>query len=377
MKFFNTAGPIRTAENYFIPPLDRVDLKKILESIRRHQYFDIYAPHQTGKTSTLFALREVLNESGQYRVPYLNVASAQVGGSNILSGMQKFLSALSDEAEHNLDDQFVRDIWQKSLESAGVLRAIHDVLTRWSLADSRPLILMIDDFDALSGDMLISVLRQLRSGFPDRPNRFPQTVIFSGVHAVRDYGMRSGMHSSETTSSVFNIKARSLQLGNFNEFQMRSLLLQHTKETAQLWSEAALEEVWKSTQGQPWLVNSLATEACTLVKDRSRQIGHADIIGAREVLIRRRDTHLGKLTDKLLEGSVKRVIEPLLIGEFPTELQQGDVEYVRDLGLICVDQRIEVANPIYREIIPRELIASQFQMDCVDDWLKKIYHRVD
>jgi hypothetical protein len=32
-----------------------------------------------------------------------------------------------------------------------------------------------------------------------------------------------------------------------------------------------------------------------------------------------------------------------------------DVQYVRDLGLITTDGQLEIANPIYREVIPREL----------------------
>ncbi len=111
--------------------------------------------------------------------------------------------------------------------------------------------------------------------------------------------------------------------------------------------------------GQPWLVNALANEACEAVSERGRQIGHDDIIESREVLIRRRDTHLDQLADKLREVRVKRVIEPIVSGEseadaFGTE----DIQYVRDLGLIRESRPIQIANPIYREIIPRELINS-------------------
>ncbi len=109
--------------------------------------------------------------------------------------------------------------------------------------------------------------------------------------------------------------------------------------------------------GQPWLVNALAHEAWKRVRERIRQIEHDDIIESREVLIRRRDTHLDQLADKLREDRVKRVIEPLLIGELDASVfQTDDVQYVRDLGLIRVEQQIEVANPIYREIIPYETV---------------------
>ncbi len=360
MKFFNTAGPIRTGEHYLIPPLERLDRSEVLQLIEQKRYFVLHAPRQTGKTSALVALREELNSTDRYRAAYINVEPAQVARDDVHTGMQAILGALGREAESRLNDILVRSIWQDVLDSFGALGALGETLSRWSAADPRPLVLMIDEIDALSGDMLISVLRQLRSGYLQRPENFPQSVILCGVRDVRDYRIRSSREDQIITGgSAFNIKAESLRLGDFDESQTRSLLLQHTDETGQGWSEAALVEVWESTRGQPWLVNALAREACRAVGDRSRQIGHDDIIESREVLIRRRDTHLDQLADKLREERVKRVIEPLLNGELEMPaFQTDDVQYVYDLGLIRADRQIEIANAIYREIIPRELITS-------------------
>ena len=46
--------------------------------------------------------------------------------------------------------------------------------------------------DALVGDTLLSVLRQLRSGYDLRPEGFPHSVLLCGVRDVRDYRIRSG-----------------------------------------------------------------------------------------------------------------------------------------------------------------------------------------
>lgn len=51
----------------------------------------------------------------------------------------------------------------------------------------RPLLLFIDEIDALVGDSLVSILRQLRSGYANRPGHFPQSIILCGVRDVRDY----------------------------------------------------------------------------------------------------------------------------------------------------------------------------------------------
>ena len=64
MRSFNTEGPVRLDDHYAIPPLERVDLEELLGLIRAKRYFVLHAPRQTGKTSALLALRDLLNEAG-------------------------------------------------------------------------------------------------------------------------------------------------------------------------------------------------------------------------------------------------------------------------------------------------------------------------
>ncbi len=117
--------------------------------------------------------------------------------------------------------------------------------------------------------------------------------------------------------------------------------------------------MWELTQGQPWLVNALADQACfedPAGLDRSRPLTAEAIRQAREQIILRRDTHLDQLTDKLQEERVHGIIAPLLIGaDTPTAFRPDDLQYVRDLGLVARDAPVRIANPIYREVIPRDL----------------------
>ena len=49
------------------------------------------------------------------------------------------------------------------------------------------------------------------------------------------------------------------------------------------------------------------------------------------------------------------MVEPLLSGGNEWTFSNRDLEYVRDLGLIAGDAPPRIANPIYAEIVPREL----------------------
>ena len=61
MRKFNTSGPVVPSKHYSIPPLERIDLVSVLSLIHDEKYFILHAPRQSGKTSTLLALRDRLN----------------------------------------------------------------------------------------------------------------------------------------------------------------------------------------------------------------------------------------------------------------------------------------------------------------------------
>ncbi len=362
MRTFSTAGPVIAEKHYHVPPLERLERKGLRSLIDQWKYFVLHAPRQSGKTSALFALVDELNGGGAYRCVYVNVESGQSAGGDVGAALRAILNETADQAEATLDDPLPGEIWPEVLDRAGPHDCLAEVLERWAAADRKPLVLLIDGVDALFGDTLVAVLRQLRAGYPDRPRRFPQSVILCGVRGVRDvrdYRIRSGATNEIVTGgSVFNVKATSLRLRDFSATEARALLCQHTAETGQPWTEEAQQVVWELTAGQPWLVNAVAYQACfedRAGRDRSRPLTAASVRAASEQLIRRRDIHLDQLTNKLREERVHRVIAPLLSGGGERAYSAADIEYVRELGLIARDDPLRMANPIYREVIPRDL----------------------
>ena len=375
-RFFNTSGPVVPEDHYCIPPLGRFDLDEILRLVDAKRYFVLHAPRQTGKTSALLALRDLLNERAAYRCVYTNVETGQTARGNVEAAMRTVLGGLADRALITLGDDYVEANLGAFLAAEGPHGALRRALTRWSLNDPRPLVLLIDEIDTLVGDALISVLRQLRAGYDMRPAAFPQSVILCGVRDVRDYPIHSESAGEIITGgSAFNIKAKSLRLSDFDEADLRALLGQHTAETGQAFTEGALAAVWDQSRGQPWLVNALADQACFENKagrDRSRAVEDEAVMDAREALVLARQTHLHQLADKLDEERVRRVIEPVLSGDAAGRASPDDVEYVRDLGLLARDGTARIANPIYREVIPRELMyAREAEIAHETEWYVK------
>ena len=359
MRFFNTAGPVEPAIHYAIPPLSRLDLDELLSLVRQKKYFVLHAPYQSGKTTTLLALRDLLNagSAGDFRCVYASLEVGRAGGEDIARAMQAILAEIGEEALL-LGDGFPGAASAEILRTAGPDAALSTLLTRWCGADPRPLVLLLDEVDALVGDTLVSVLRQLRTGYARRLKAFPHSVVLCGLQDVRDYRFRPASNREVAPGGPpFNIRAEALRLGDFDEAEIRALLAQHTAETGQRFTPEAVETVGKQTQGQPWLVNALAYEACfrdRAGRDRIRTITADAILTAGQALILRRETHIARLGEKLREERVRRVIEPMLTGG-DSRADSRDFQYVRDLGLIAPDPPTRIANPIYREVVPREL----------------------
>ncbi|MEM7535063.1 MAG: AAA-like domain-containing protein [Chloroflexota bacterium] len=360
MRTFNTAGPVRPNQHYCLAPLGRFDLDNIEFLIQQQKYFILHAPRQVGKTSYLLALMEYLNQQGTYRCLYLNVEDAQAMRENVHEAMKIIIGEMASRARDYLGDLYVENMMTQTLNKHGA-SALKEIITLWAKESEKPLILLIDEIDSLIGDTLISVLRQLRAGYDKRPEFFPQSIILCGVRDIRDYRIHSSSQKTIITGgSAFNIKVESLRMTYFTQHDVERLYQQHTQATGQQFTPDAIELIWDLTQGQPWLVNALGYEVCFRTKEarQHKETITAEMIQqAKEAIIKRREVHLDQLTDKLQEARVRRVIEPMLSGtQFEGTVLDDDIQYVIDLGLVHRgSQGPEIANPIYREVIPRTL----------------------
>lgn len=368
MKFFSIAGPVKPEDHYCLPLSKRLNENELRLLIKQEKYFILHAPRQTGKTSTMLNFARQLNEEGKYNALYVNVEGAQAARADYIKGtatiLEQFLTRIKEQLPH--EQHIISYIAQLLQKRTFTGSSLNSMLNEFSKSSSKPLVLFIDEIDSLVGDTLISVLRQLRSGYDQRPKNFPQSVCLIGVRDVRDYRIWSDEQQAMVLGgSAFNIKSESLRLNDFTKDEVRALYLQHTQATGQKFDDDAIDYAFEITQGQPWLVNALAYEACFRdCTDHSVTITKDTIERAKETLIKRRDTHLDALIDKLQEPRIRNIIDAIITGNIKTadELKQDDIQYVRDLGLIKM-KGLEIANPIYQEVIPRELTyAKQEEM---------------
>ncbi len=232
------------------------------------------------------------------------------------------------------------------------------------------MVLLIDEADVVSGPALVNLLRQLRAGFMSRgAGRFPVSIGLIGMRDLRDYLAAAKDGTAVNPGSPFNVKVASLTLANFSHADVAARYAQHTAETGQQFTAEAVARAFYWTSGQPFLVNALA-RACVLVgvPDPTVAITAADIDAAKEALILSRTTHLDALGERLKESRVARVVQALLLGDTPIPYASDDYAYTVDLGLISNDpDGATIANPLYREVLAREL-SYEAQRDLPRPW---------
>jgi type II secretory pathway predicted ATPase ExeA len=350
-RWFNTAGPCQANKHYMLSPTSRLpDLERL---IAQESYFVVHAPRQTGKTTAMLALANQLTASGRYTAV---MVSAEVGSPfrhDPGTAELAMLDAWWASAEFDLPTELhPPKIWEEG--QAG--RRVQAALQAWARASPRPLVLFIDEIDSLQDEALISVLRQLRDGYRNRPKNFPLSVGLIGLRDVRDYKVAAGGSERLNTASPFNIKVRSLILRDFQAIEVAQLYQQHTDDTGQVFTTEAVETAFELTQGQPWLVNALAKEVVEeMVTDTDVAITPAHLLEAKEILIARQDTHLDILVERLREPRVKAIIEPMLAGQALGDTPNDDRQYLLDLGLLqrdpaCWPKARKIAYPTLGQV---------------------------
>jgi len=348
MRMFNTTGPCDPTRHYVLPPLERTS--SALGLLQSGDYLALNGPRQSGKTSLLRAMVDAINAAGWARAVLLSCEPA---------GARQGVTE-TDEAERRLLREWYTalvdahpDLTWPSPDSfadvAGV--AFGHALGRWTVACDRPLVVVIDEVDTLARFPFVSMLAQIRSGFTRRPKHFPHAIVLAGMRHLRDHDIAMG---GAGNGSPFNI-VEFVTVGNFTRDEIVRLYTQHTNETGQRFTDAALERVWDQTRGQPWLVNAIA-RCCVLelVTDRAQPIDAGHVEEAIRRIENSNTTHLASLAHRLSEERVMNVVAPVVAGDAPN-VSSDDERYAVELGVLerGVHDRLFPANPIYARALIR------------------------
>ncbi len=361
-KFFNIAGPCNPAKHYMLSATER--LPDIVSLIRKEQYFVIHAQRQCGKTTALLALKNEINSGSERVAMYCSLEAAE-GVADPEKGIPVVYSLILNAAGQidSLAGCPVRSIAPSSIDKAMMAAGgVSGLLSELSKFAGKPLVVLFDEVDCLCDATLVAFLRQLRDGAISKTKGvdFPASIALVGMRNIRDYKAKVRPdHESLGSASPFNVLTKAMTLRTFTDAEVASLYAQHTAATGQAFEPEAVRLACEYTCGQPYLVNALARWCVEEIHrdDYSKPVTAADMHEAKEKIIRERGTHLDSLMERMKEPRVRRIVEPVMLGEeFAYDELQDDVRLVLDLGLFKqVKGALVPANPMYAEIIGRYL----------------------
>ena len=375
VRFFNTTGPCNPWDHYMLPPAERLVGAQLHRYIRDKLYWILHAPRQTGKTTFLKTWAREINSGDEAVACYVSVEMCQ-GILERAEAMKTMHLAICEYARSAELPIPAIPMDQPELLLYQTMRKFAE------LAAPKPLVMLLDEVDVLEGELLISFLRQLRGGFAERGvGKFPVSIALVGMRDLKDYITEAKGGIAPNPGSPFNVKSDSVLLSNFSQGDIAKLFSQRTGEIGQQISGEALAYVWEQSYGQPWIVNALFQRVTMRILDEASNetVTLEHIKEAREQMILARETHLDALAYRLEDPNIRKIMETLITGATdPFLTSREGFRVCVDLGLVRKERGTAmVANPIYREVLARQLTYStqdaipepEWQWECADGTL--------
>lgn len=355
-RFFNNSGPVNQVDHFCVPPLKRLDSNKVWQLILQKKYFLIRGPKQSGKTSYLLALSKLLNQKDYAKCLYINVECLRGTEEDLKESMRSLLFEISSRARDNFGDDYLDDLVLGILEKRGPFQALNELLTQWSKRSDKPIVLLVDEIDTLQGNILTSFLSQIRAGYDKRPALFPQSIIFCGTHDVIE--------------KQFNIKDATLKISFMARPDLNEMIASYCSKRHIEIDPDAVERIWEYSNGQPWIVSTICAELFheIVAAKGLKSVSAVQVGEAIDNVLAKRGNHIEYIASQLRNERVRKCMIPMLTGGTIIHgIEESDLAFLEELGLLTLGRVIDISNLLYKEIVPRALFGPVLYMTSLDD----------
>lgn len=278
MRTFSSYGPIDTDENYYVPRRALIDSAyRQLVGEQPHKdghYITVWAPRQAGKSWLMQQVLFRLREQPEFDVLKLNLENLQQETDLLL-----ILDDIARQICERLDKPVTALQNPKEFERLFSRRVL-----------DKPLILIMDEFDALPQDAIRAIAGALRNVYLLRRDdeRLAAEKAYL-LHGVALIGVRSVLGIENTSGSPFNVQ-RSLHVPNLTFAEVREMFDWYQQESGHVIETAVIEQLFYETKGQPgltcWLGELLSQGFEQFPVDRTRALTTEDF---RRIMLAARD----------------------------------------------------------------------------------------
>jgi len=242
MRRFNSYGPIDTDLYYYAPRktlIDNAYTQLVGENPQKGgHYITVWAPRQTGKT---WLMREILFQVK--KDPRFDVVVVNLENLKRKKNVGDIIKIIAREIGDGLGKTFI-DIDDED-KFQGIFKK--NVL-------DKPLILILDEFDALSETALNTLVTSFRSIYNNRRYESDKTTEQKTylLHAVALIGIRSVLGIENEKGSPFNVQ-RSVHIPNLTFEEVEGMFKWYERESGQAVEDEVILALYDEMRGQPGL----------------------------------------------------------------------------------------------------------------------------
>jgi hypothetical protein len=285
MRKFFSYGPPNTKTHYYAPR--EALIANALEQLKGDEpeegghYITVWAPRQTGKTSIMQEVFSRLKQESQFDVVILSL---------------QFLYEVTDV--NRVAQLFARKLLkQLNLEKAITIDTLDDferLFERGTL--NKPLILILDEFDALEEVAITRLVAIFRHIYNTRRNQADKPTAEKDylLHSLALIGVRAVLGVENVKGSPFNVQ-RSVHIPNLTHDEVTYLFSWYQQESGQSIQPEAIERILYEFQGQPGLTcwfgelltetyNQTTAQPITMVNFEEAYVAALDLLPNNHIL---------------------------------------------------------------------------------------------
>ncbi len=268
MRKFSSYGPVDRDIHYHAPRKELIEsayAQLVGENPQKGgHYITVWAPRQAGKTWIMQQTLGKIRERGDFDVGIISMQSAKKIGS--------------DERILEFFVRNLREWFGKDLPDVRTWDMLRDVFSPQFF--SKPVILILDEFDAIAEDFINSFANEFRDMYIRRQNEAerPSGEKSCLLHGLALIGVRSVLGIENVSGSPFNVQ-RSLSIPNLTSDEVSAMFGWYEEESGQRADPEVVKRLFYETLGQPGLVcwlGELLTETYNEEKDRPITMRHFD-----------------------------------------------------------------------------------------------------
>jgi len=246
MRKFSSYGPLDIDLHYYAPRtalIERVCQQLMGDNPKASgHYVTVWAPRQSGKTWLLLQVAATLKQRGDYEV--------------VVTTLQTTKSAETPAEVLEVLVTNLRNHLQRDFPMITTWVELRDLFTAPYF--ERPVILILDEFDALAPTFINAFVNEFRSIYTERLNQAERISAEKSylLHGLALIGVRNVLGVENVSGSPFNIQ-RSLRIPNLTVEEVTGMFQWYSQESGQAVEQAVIDRIFYETQGQPGLIGWL------------------------------------------------------------------------------------------------------------------------